>query len=169
MMALIGEDHRKWWVLTAMGSILGVILLDETVVGVALPSIQFDLAMSEVASHWVVNIYMLVLAGLAAAAGKFGDIVGHKTLVNTGLLIFDVVPGYAGFHKSANQVSDMRVTPVPGVGVGDDERAEVDFGRASALFFTHARACEVLVTVGAQQRSDQRSRLVGDLTQWVAC
>ncbi|MCP4307888.1 MAG: MFS transporter, partial [bacterium] len=69
-----------------MGAILGVILLDETVVGVALPTIQTDLAMSELMSHWVVNIYLLTLAGLAAAAGKFGDIIGHKALMITGLL-----------------------------------------------------------------------------------
>ena len=48
-----------------MGAIPGVILLDETVVGVALPDIQLELRMSEIASHWVVNIYMLLLAGLA--------------------------------------------------------------------------------------------------------
>ena len=67
-MALINDDSRKWWVLAAMGGILGVILLDETVVGVALPTIQRDLSLSEIVSHWVVNIYMLVLAGLAAAS-----------------------------------------------------------------------------------------------------
>ena len=85
---MVSEDGRKWWVLGAMGAILGVILLDETVVGVALPTIQRDLALSEIDSHWVVNIYMLVLAGLAAAAGKLGDIVGHKALVSVGLAIF---------------------------------------------------------------------------------
>jgi predicted MFS family arabinose efflux permease len=57
----IDDNNRKWWVLAAMGAILGVILLDETVVGVALPTMQVDLDMSEVTSHWVVNIYMLVL------------------------------------------------------------------------------------------------------------
>jgi EmrB/QacA subfamily drug resistance transporter len=93
----IKTDSRKWWVLAAMGAILGVILLDETVVGVALPTIQRDLGMSDVAAHWVVNAYMLVLAGLAAAAGKFGDIVGHKTLMNTGLLIFALASLACGF------------------------------------------------------------------------
>ena len=70
-----------------MGVILGVILLDETIVGVALPTIQSDLAMTTLGSHWVVNIYMLVLAGLVAAAGKLGDMIGHKALMIAGLLI----------------------------------------------------------------------------------
>lgn len=99
-MPAIDESSRKWWVLAAMGAILGVILLDETVVGVALPTIQVDLDMSEVVSHWVVNIYMLVLAGLAAAAGKLGDIVGHKALMNTGLAIFGLASLACGFAES---------------------------------------------------------------------
>ena len=93
----IRADDRKWWVLAAMGAILGVILLDETVVGVALPTIQTDLGMPEIAAHWVVNIYMLVLAGLAAAAGKFGDIVGHKSFMNIGLAIFGLASLACGF------------------------------------------------------------------------
>jgi len=84
----ISDDNRKWWILAAMGAILGIILLDETVVGVALATIQRDLDMTEVASHWVVNAYMLVLAGLAAGAGKLGDITGHRTVMIAGLIIF---------------------------------------------------------------------------------
>ena len=97
----IRADDRKWWVLAAMGAILGVILLDETVVGVALPTIQTDLAMPEIAAHWVVNIYMLVLAGLAAAAGKFGDIVGHKTFMNIGLAVFGLASSPAASPTAA--------------------------------------------------------------------
>ncbi len=99
-MPAIKTDDRKWWVLAAMGAILGVILLDETVVGVALPTIQRDLGMSDVAAHWVVNVYMLVLAGLAAAAGKFGDIAGHKMVMNAGLAIFGVASLTCGFAES---------------------------------------------------------------------
>jgi hypothetical protein len=51
-MPAIEADGRKWWVLVAMGAILGVILLDETVVGVALPTVQRDLGMSEVSGDW---------------------------------------------------------------------------------------------------------------------
>ena len=97
----IEDESRKWWVLSAMGAILGVILLDETVVGVALPDIQLELQMSEIASHWVVNIYMLLLAGLAAAAGKLGDIVGHKILSNIGLVIFGAASLACGFASDS--------------------------------------------------------------------
>ena len=93
----MNDGHRKWWLLMAMGCILGVILLDETVVGVALPTIQLELDMSELASHWVVNVYMLLLAGIAAAAGKLGDIVGHGKLAHIGLWIFGLASLACGF------------------------------------------------------------------------
>lgn len=96
-MSLIRDEQRKWWVLAAMGAILGVILLDETVVGVALPTIQLELSMSEIASHWVINVYMLLLAGLAAAAGKLGDVAGHGTLATIGLAIFGFASLACGF------------------------------------------------------------------------
>ena len=91
------ETGRKWWLLIAMGAILGVILLDETVVGVALPTIQRDLGLTEVGSHWVVNVYMLLLASFAAAAGRTADIVGHRKLMILGLLTFGAASLASGF------------------------------------------------------------------------
>ena len=61
-----------------MGGVIGVVLLDETVVAVALPTVQKDLALSQVSAHWVINSYLLVFAGLAAAGGKLGDHLGHR-------------------------------------------------------------------------------------------
>jgi EmrB/QacA subfamily drug resistance transporter len=97
----ISDENRKWWILAAMGAILGIILLDETVVGVALATIQRDLEMTEVASHWVVNAYMLVLAGLAAGAGKLGDITGHRTVMIAGLIIFGLASIACGLAGSS--------------------------------------------------------------------
>ncbi len=113
----INDQNRRWWVLAAMGAILGVILLDETVIGVALPTIQADLDMSEVASHWVVNVYMLVLAGLAAAAGKLGDIAGHKRIMNTGLLIFGLASLACGFAESGDWLITARAVQGAGAAI----------------------------------------------------
>jgi EmrB/QacA subfamily drug resistance transporter len=95
-----GDEGRKWWLLVAMGGILGVILLDETVVGVALPTIQVDLGLSEIGSHWVVNVYMLLLAGFAAAAGRIADIVGYRLLMILGLLIFGLASVFCGLAET---------------------------------------------------------------------
>ena len=83
-----------------MGGILGIILLDETVVGVALPTIQTDLGLTEVESHWVVNVYMLSLAGFAAVAGRLGDMIGHRRLMVLGLAIFGLASLACGFAGS---------------------------------------------------------------------
>ena len=112
--ALIGEANRKWWILAAMGAILGIILLDETVVGVALPTIQTDLGLDEVESHWVVNIYMLLLAGVAAVAGRLGDMAGHRRLLVLGLAIFALASLACGFATSGTWLIAAR--GVQGIG-----------------------------------------------------
>ncbi|MEX0328565.1 MAG: MFS transporter [Ruegeria sp.] len=98
------ETNRRWWVLGAMGAILGVILLDETVVGVALPTIQKEIGLSDLGAHWVVSIYLLVLAALAGAAGRLGDTIGTRALVVIGLLLFGVSSLAAGFANSGTAI-----------------------------------------------------------------
>lgn len=61
-----------------MGSALGLVLLDEVLVGVALPTIRDELGLSQVLAQWVVNAYVLALTVCVAAAGRLGDLLGHK-------------------------------------------------------------------------------------------
>ena len=77
-MPAINDANRKWWILAAMGTVLGIVTLDETVVGVTLPTMIRELGLSTAASHWVINAYLLVFTCLAATAGRLGDIVGLR-------------------------------------------------------------------------------------------
>jgi EmrB/QacA subfamily drug resistance transporter len=61
-----------------MGSSLGIVLLDEVLVGVALPTIREELDLSPVVTRWVVNAYVLAVTAFVAAAGRLGDILGHR-------------------------------------------------------------------------------------------
>jgi len=97
-----------------MGAILGIILLDETVVGVALPTIQIDLGLDEIESHWVVNVYMLVLACVAAVAGRLGDMIGHRRLMVLGLAVFGLASLACGFAAGGTWLIAAR--GVQGVG-----------------------------------------------------
>lgn len=97
-----------------MGAGAGLIMLDETVVGVALPTLRDDLGMSKVAAHWVVSAYMLVFAGIAAASGRIGDIVGFKTLIIAGAAIFGLVSLAAGFAQDGTFLIAARA--VEGIG-----------------------------------------------------
>lgn len=125
----VSENTRKWWILAAMGGVLGIVVFDETVVGVALPTIDNELGLTLSESHWVVNAYLLVFAGLAAAAGRLGDIVGLKRLFVIGVLIFGLASLASGFAESGTWLVSMRA--VQGVG------AAVIFP-ASLAIITHA-------------------------------
>jgi len=96
----INDRSRKWWILTAMGTCGGLIMLDETVVGVALPTLRRDLGMSDLASHWVISAYLLVFTGAAAASGKLGDVIGFKNLVIVGAAVFGLASLASGFAES---------------------------------------------------------------------
>ena len=85
---MISEETRKWWVLGAVSCLLGLILLDETVVGVALPTIQKDFGLSTTGGHWVVNAYLLSFACLVAIGGKLADMFGILKVFLIGLAIF---------------------------------------------------------------------------------
>jgi len=99
-MSLITEDNRKWWLLVAVSCVLGLVLLDETVVGVALPTIEDELKLSVNQSHWVVNSYLLVFACFVAVGGKLGDQFGMLPMFLTGLVIFGVCSVIGGFAPS---------------------------------------------------------------------
>ncbi|MEM9513636.1 MAG: DHA2 family efflux MFS transporter permease subunit [Actinomycetota bacterium] len=82
------DDTRKWWVLGAMCVTLFMVLFDESVVGVAVDTIQLDLGMTELAGHWVVNAYLLVLAAFVAVGGKAADLFGYRRVFIVGSVIF---------------------------------------------------------------------------------
>ena len=113
-MHLIDPDKRKWWILGAMGGVLGIVLLDETVIGVALPTVRAELELSQVAAHWVINAYLLVFAVLAAAAGKFADIVGLRVLFIVGVLLFGLASLLSGFAPDGAWLIAMRA--IQGIG-----------------------------------------------------
>lgn len=108
MGTLINENNRKWIILTVASLAFGLIMLDETVVAVSLPTMQHDLSMSILQSHWVINSYLLVIAGFIAVGGKLGDIIGYKTLFITGVLIFGVFSLAAGFSQNATWILTSR-------------------------------------------------------------
>ncbi|MEM7462041.1 MAG: MFS transporter [Pseudomonadota bacterium] len=96
-MNLITEQNRKWWLLAAVSCVLGLVLLDETVVGIALPTIQTELNLSDNQAHWVVNAYLLVFACFVAVGGKLGDQFGMLPMFLIGLAIFGLCSALAGF------------------------------------------------------------------------
>jgi EmrB/QacA subfamily drug resistance transporter len=82
------EGNRKWWTLAAMCFALFMIMLDNTVVNVALPSIQRDLGASLSSLEWTVNAYTLTFAVLLVTGGRLGDIFGRRRVFLSGVMLF---------------------------------------------------------------------------------
>jgi EmrB/QacA subfamily drug resistance transporter len=91
--------NRKWWTLAGACSGLFVLMLDSTVVALALPSIRGDVGASSEGLQWVMNGYLLTIAVLVVTAGRLGDMFGRKRVFIAGMAVFalgSVVSGAAG-------------------------------------------------------------------------
>ena len=84
----LNEGNRRWWTLAAMCFALFMIMLDNTVVNVALPSIQKDLGASLSSLEWTVNAYTLTFAVLLVTGGRLGDIFGRRRMFLFGVVVF---------------------------------------------------------------------------------
>jgi EmrB/QacA subfamily drug resistance transporter len=111
---LITDDNRKWWTLGAMCFALFMIMLDNTVVNVALPSIQRDLGASISGLEWTINGYTLSFAVLLATGGRLGDIFGRRRIFLIGVVVFALSSATAGFAAGATDLVISRV--VQGIG-----------------------------------------------------
>ncbi len=111
---LITDDNRKWWTLGAMCFALFMVMLDNTVVNVALPSIQRDLHAEISALEWVVNGYTLTFAVLIATGGRLGDIFGRRLMFLAGVIIFAITSATAGLAQDPAMLIGSRA--VQGVG-----------------------------------------------------
>jgi EmrB/QacA subfamily drug resistance transporter len=86
----LSEDNRRWWTLGAMCFALFMVMLDNTVVNVALPSIQRDFDASLSALEWTVNAYTLTFAVLLVTGGRLGDIFGRRRMFLFGVVVFAI-------------------------------------------------------------------------------
>src|SRR6185312_2253372 len=84
------SDRSRWIALYVLCTGMLMIVLDATVVNVALPSIQDDLGFSTSSLAWVVNAYLIAFGGLLLLAGRLGDLLGRRNVFLAGLGVFTV-------------------------------------------------------------------------------
>jgi len=111
---IFAEENKKWWTLGAVSFGLFMIMLDNTIVNVALPSIQRELHIGISELEWVVNGYALTFAVLMLTGGKLADLFGRRFIFIVGLVIFTGASLACGLAPSANFLIGARV--VQGVG-----------------------------------------------------
>ena len=96
----MNADNRRWWALGAMCFALFMIMLDNTVVNVALPSIQRSLNASTASLEWTVNAYTLSFAVLLVTGGRLGDLFGRRKIFLAGVVIFAGSSAAIGFSPN---------------------------------------------------------------------
>src|ERR1700750_1046580 len=94
------SDRSRWIALVVLCVGMLMIVLDATVVNVALPSIQNDLGFSQSSLAWVVNAYMIAFGGLLLLAGRLGDLLGRRRVFLSGLALFTVASLFCGVADS---------------------------------------------------------------------
>src|SRR6266404_9674302 len=94
------DARRRWWALYVLCAGVLMIVLDTTIVNVALPSIREDLGFTETALVWVVNAYMLTFGGFMLLGGRLGDLFGHRRLFLCGLTLFTLASLACGLASS---------------------------------------------------------------------
>src|ERR671934_2815790 len=99
-MAAEKADRNRWIALYVLCIGMLMIVLDVTVVNVALPSIQSDLGFSQSSLAWVVNAYLIAFGGLLLLAGRLGDLVGRRRVFLAGLALFTVASALCGLAQS---------------------------------------------------------------------
>jgi EmrB/QacA subfamily drug resistance transporter len=107
-------DTRRWPALYVLCAGVLMIVLDATIVNVALPSIQADLGFSQADLAWVVNAYLIAFGGLLLLAGRLGDLIGQRRVFLIGLTIFTVASLACALAQSQGVLIGARF--VQGVG-----------------------------------------------------
>ncbi|MGW3092670.1 MFS transporter [Streptomyces sp. NPDC001102] len=89
-------DNRRWWALVVIALAQLMVVLDMTIVNIALPSAQADLGMSDGNRQWVITAYTLAFGGLLLLGGRVADLVGRRTTFVVGLLGFAAASALGG-------------------------------------------------------------------------
>jgi EmrB/QacA subfamily drug resistance transporter len=113
-LAIFSEERRKWWTLAAVSFGLFMIMLDNTVVNVALPSIQEDLGTGLSELQWIVTGYALSFAALMLIGGKLADAYGRRLIFVLGIVVFTGASLWCGLASSGDMLIAARV--VQGIG-----------------------------------------------------
>jgi EmrB/QacA subfamily drug resistance transporter len=102
------ENSRKWWALALLATAQFVVVLDASVVNVALPSIATDLGLSQEGLAWLVNAYVLAFGGFLLLGGRMADLLGRRRVFMGGFALFAVASFAGGLATSGGTLIAAR-------------------------------------------------------------
>jgi len=141
-----GEGHpRRWPILAVLVVSLLVVVLDNTVLNIALPTIQADLGATPSELVWAIDSYILVFASLLFTWGVLGDRFGRKRVLMIGLVVFGLASAACAFAASAGMLIGMRAV----MGVGGAAVLPVTLAIITVVFPPHERGRAIGMWAGA--------------------
>src|SRR5213080_1779177 len=123
-------DRSRWIALVVLCAGMLMIVLDVTIVNVALPSIQADLRFSQAGLAWVVNAYLIAFGGLLLLAGRLGDLISRRGVFLAGLGVFTVASLVCGLAQSQEMLVGARFVQ----GIGGAMTSAVILGMIVTMF-----------------------------------
>ncbi|HJS94766.1 MAG TPA: DHA2 family efflux MFS transporter permease subunit [Solirubrobacteraceae bacterium] len=138
--AAAGTDRNRWIALVVLCAGFLMIVLDQTIVNVALPSIQTDLGFSQSALAWVVNAYLIAFGGLLLLAGRLGDLIGRRRVFLAGLTVFTLASLACGLADTRATLIGARFVQ----GVGGALTSAVILGMIVTMFQRPAERAQAL-------------------------
>jgi EmrB/QacA subfamily drug resistance transporter len=156
---ILAPENRKWWTLGAVAFGLFMIMLDNTIVNVALPSIQRDLEIGISELEWVFNGYALTFGVLMLTGGKLADLLGRRRIFIVGLVIFTIASLFCGLATSAGWLIGARVLQ----GVGSALMNPATLSIITATFPPRQRGMAIGIWAGVAAMALAIGPLVGGL------
>ncbi len=129
-------DPTRWWALAAIALGVSLIIMDATVVNVALPVVIRDLSLSATQAEWMNAVYSLMFAALLLVSGRAGDIWGRRRLLLIGLVVFVAASLFAGAADSAVTIIGARLLQ----GIGASLMLPSTLSTLNAMFQGRERA-----------------------------
>ncbi len=156
---IFAEETRKWFTLAAVSFGLFMIMLDNTVVNVALPSIQRDLGTDLSSLQWIVTGYALTFAALMLIGGKVADAYGRRLIFVVGIAVFTTASLWCGLADSGDELIAARVLQGAGAALMNPATLSI----IAATFPPHQRGTAIGIWAGVSALALAIGPLVGGL------
>src|SRR5215210_363546 len=124
------QQKNRWAALFVLTTVVLMIVLDATIVNVALPDIQRDLGFSQAGLAWVVNAYLIAFGGLLLLSGRLGDLISRRGVFLAGLAVFSLASALCGLASSQAMLIGARFVQ----GVGGAMASAVILGMIVTMF-----------------------------------